>query len=348
NAVKFLSKAIEIAETIKDTTKVLNYSEYLMRHYLVIKDIEQANRVKNIYLSKYGSLNPDLALDLSYLYAVKYMPDSSSYYIKVINGLTLDDKQKLMAIKANSALQAAKGNYKEAMRLSEQFSYISDSLSHNNDKLAIANMEFERANQRKEELTSQLQVSRNVNVSIMLICLVAIVSVILTVFLYRRQRNIVASNRELYRQLSKEKINEHKELSELLANNNDLKLIFERYLTFIRTLVNICTVLPEKHGLEIIRKAINPEISSELVSGLVQFVNMQNDNILNKLSSQYPKISRQQIGLICLTALDFSDAEIALILGYRTSSIRVLRRRLEKKLDFDGKFKELLKNQGAV
>ena len=342
-AVSNLTKAIDIAEDIKDSTYLLEYTEYLLRHYLLCKDISNAVKVKDKYLSKYNSFNNDLLLDFSYLYALRQMPDSSSYYMDYINNQTLNEKEESMRIKVMVALLAAKGNYKSALDYQSQFLARNDSLFFNNDKIEIATVESQNANARKNDLLHQLKSSKHFSIRIITLCLIIAVLTIITAILYRRQRKINKTTKELYDLLLQDKVNEHEELSTQLNQNIDLKLLLDRHVNLMKTLVGLCSLLPENIGLKLLREAMGRGFNSKLVSGLIQFVNVRHDNILIKLADLYPSLTRSNIELICLSALDFSDSEIALILGYKENSIRVIRRRLEKELNYNGKFKDLLK-----
>lgn len=100
------------------------------------------------------------------------------------------------------------------------------------------------------------------------------------------------------------------------------------------------------------REEINKHVFSEVLlldspNKFLEKMNKTLNNVPEKLKSEYPNISHNEILWCCLFLLGISTNNICLIMGYKSTSLYKFKQRLYKKLNFDNvkDFEQMLQNK---
>ncbi len=210
----------------------------------------------------------------------------------------------------------AKGNYDEAFYYSNVYmTEITDSIVMDIAKKYVTDLETKRLNEqlrhRNRELELRLQRQQSIYVTCIALLSLSLLSV-LGYRYYRRMSVSMAKKEEEIIRLNEQITSDKNRVAELLAENEALQKEISQY-----------TPTQAQRGLAIVSRLQEAPylIEKEDMKSIFAVTNQMHKNVLLRLASQYPLLSRIDLSYCCLVFLGFTNAEICTILNVTESAI---------------------------
>lgn len=261
--------------------------------------------------------------------------DSTRYYLHKVGVLTeMSTNYYLLWL----TLHKNEGNYKEALYYAQKIIDTSDSKNKRKLKISFAGLE-KKYKYQGLQITNQDLTIKNKQRGLLLLVTLLTLSIFVVVFLYWRLRT---RNKEL--EYQKDIANKKQELlekeKENTAKEKENNALLEKQLKFQTILLlNI-----EQHrdnsakqtGYWNKKKQINkPAQNKAFSTELIACVDMEYNNISQRLKVKYPELSDNDIITCCLMLTGFETGMIATIFDVNIESIFIRRSRIRKKLNLE-------------
>jgi hypothetical protein len=331
SAFTYLRAANNLAKEIGDSVNFYNSTELLARAYEKIGDYQAS---KSMALSAINSMVQGINLvdcycDASVAYAnIGDVKQSLFYYDKfnsVFNPSSI--REKVLNLVLLREIEKARGNFKLALAYYVQADSIYDSITQSSEKSRLTNFEDKYKRQKSELDNSNI---RQDNLSLLVILLCVIVLLLLATFFIYYLHNRLVERTFFCDQLSAEAIASHEELLKKIHSESRLRKTMVTQIEIIRKLINSCNNTTDKTSKIFVcefKEAMRIKNDKSFWTDLRFFIDENYNNIISRLSANYPKLNDDDINFISLICCGFSYIEIAICLGYSKSTSAAVRKR---------------------
>ena len=332
SAAYYLNKSLDIAYSINDTTDVLITLEILAR----MKNFEGKYReakdmLTPLDLNYCRAVRNNLLVDLTMAYANLEMPDSARYYYSMLPREPKDSVESVIFRKSLVRVLASEGRYEEAYKLSLVAKDDENALLDNKDKTEL--FQTEKVYTKNKTNTFVKKISWLWTTLIVSIIVAVMLTLIFFILRIKSQTEI-------------------EKLTSLIAKRQSMitksQLIKQKYvekqIELIRKSLEIYVYLPDNLKTNTLKDGINiSNDKSYLWESLYEYVNMRNNDILERLKSNGNNIDEFEIKIVTLMLCGLDSREIALCLGFNSdSSVRSRCSRIKGKLGISEKLIDYL------
>ncbi len=327
-------KAVKLAQEFKDNEKIFSINELKCRQLSRVDSSRyKAKRIALLCLNNYKKyINNDLLLDLAYLYAMENKLDSAEYYLEYVKeSQSPGDEQRIILRKYEilSIIAKCQGKTNDGNSFVAAGSCLSDSIINNTVKYRIEKIENDFNHQQHNDI-----VSRNDRLHWSIIVLIAIAAVViallLTVHLHR-----LRYTKAIIKELSSIQPDAHEELiSQLDDNSDNIERLLSNLVTLLKSCANNERQNPTSKMLQIIKDDIAGLTNDSFWKELRLYLDKKHHGIISNLADN-PDLTEKDLKFIELTCCDFSNVEIAIILGYAPKYVSNKRKILARKLGIE-------------
>ena len=253
-----------------------------------------------------------------------------------------DDQYRMYYLGCLSELALAKKDSISYLRYGQESDRIADSLKANTQKLDILATEtvFDK------ELTEQTKKKHESHI-LWLTTLLVVVSVAMCAFFYRRKHRYD----DLINDFRQERLVQMGNISKLEQDNRELMIKDQNLKDFItahtalmRNVIQACYHDPRNRLSDQVKKIVKyQKKNKQMWLRLYDYIDMEYNGIMRHTATAYPQLNEKDKLLLALTCLDYSCAQIALIMGYaNASTIGGNRQRLASKMGLTGSLKSYI------
>ena len=332
-AETLLMQASEIAISINDTNK-LNYCKSALTLLFFYQErYEEAQQlIRQVIANPNLILGSDFFFSAANVYSRLGLRDSALLFLNYAKQISDDsDFKRINYLYSLSELALADGDTITYLRLSQESEFIADSLKSNVEKLIIYNVDQEydkevaKSIKKKQVLTKWLSIAMLIMSFVMLI-------VILLVH-YRKSHRYD----QLVNELKQEAIEANSQQSfgfKPAITDQHLRNFVNEHTAMMRDVIEECYHAPTSILSKNIQKIIKyQEKNKDAWVNLFPYIDMENNNIITETQKNFPQLDEKEIMMVALTAMGYSCAQIAIILGYSSAQgITTIRNRVAKKM----------------
>ncbi|NBW35490.1 MAG: hypothetical protein EBR30_10825 [Cytophagia bacterium] len=279
---------------------------------------------------------------LSYNYLKLNKIDSALFYSKKAYQIVKGRGMKLETINSTYVLSEVfktRGKFDSAYYYSDIYHHNKDSLFNieNQRKLSTLYAEIETiAKQREiEGLEKQKEIDAIQNRNLMLIILlgaIAFTSILISLFLYYRnsQKKQALNNLLLQQELDKRNKDLHEQALKMIYMNNSFMEIEE-------SLKRLHFQSPDS-AKDIRQLLSNLQLNKTLEKewdNFNRYFGTVHGNFFNKINAEFPELTTSEKRLASLIKMNLTNREIASILNIESTSVKIAKYRLKKKLNLD-------------
>ncbi len=347
-ALEYYLKAIEMSTEIGNQNWLANHLGNLGSLYMIVGNPESLNlferrlQIKEQQEDTAGISRANYLIGNYYVFKQNYRK-ALPYLTKSMDLARKTDQLSLLNLCAEKLSKAYAGmdDYEKAYRYSKKFKEYNDSLDlqANTEKIMRLTLQNEF---RKEQQTEELK-NQNSKIRQTLVAFLLIISILLILFLFWRQRSRVRQHVLQQQQLEIENraLQEELEFKDKLMGDN---------INYLLKKNELLTEVIEK--LNQIKSRLRPEnqktvnnIILEMQSGIqdntweefeLRF-NQIHSEFYDQLMNRFPELSSNETRLCAFLKLNMTSREIAAITGQTVKSIETARTRLRKKLEIANK-----------
>jgi DNA-binding CsgD family transcriptional regulator len=329
-------KALALADNNKFKREQSILREGIGVAYREIKDLVHAEKFfREAWGFAVDSLEKArISYNLARVFVQNNHNDSATYYIQ--KSLKYLSGEKDVYLSANiyktwSAFEEKEHDFQEALNMYKIYNKHLASILDQNKNSAVLEVQKKYNFQVIETRNKQLLIDRQ---RIFLFSLVLLF--ILIVLIFSINRRSVQNKRKLAE--AEQKIYHLKELAQSFnKKENSLRNILLQHFDILKKTALLEGYLKEddkKKGKHLIQKF------NEIVYGrenldwdlLYKTLNNINDGFFDRLRNEYPQLDESEFRICCLSYIEFSNTEIAIILNYSINTIQVKRSSIRKKL----------------
>ena len=352
NAEKILKKALDLAQRLNDTISIIDNCHSLMVLYYENHQYQNAyESVQHILKLNLQELDPNVCLSISSVYSRLGILDSAVVFLNMIQPEFTDNPYFKMSFWGSlSDIALAHGDSLTHLQLKNQIEQLADSLESNHVKYDILKAE----NQYDAELKQSHQAEHKkthhwlVIVSIILIS-VSLLIIRLLINHYKRKHTYDRLIQEIKANNEKQRFDlsiMESRINELHIQDTQLRDFINSHLALISDVVEACYHEPRNKLAQKIERIFKyQDDNKEKLSKLYDFIDMEYNDIMKDTKLHYPNLDERDQLLIALTCLGYSNAQIAMILGYvNLTSISGCRLRLTKKMGLNCHLNDYIKH----
>ncbi len=325
------NKAQTLASELKDTFNL--FSIFVNRSILFLND--SSFQESKDYLIKAFSLSPKFIENyhyslLSHAYAKLGIVDSAVFYLQKANHGLFTPYDSLMRYKALKEISIAKGDFAKANQFDKTYYRLSDSLEHNNERYSMSKFESDFNNENSASKSRMI-----ISLSRLIYYLIAVFIIALTVlFLYyiKKKNDFL----KLISDLKNDNFSKYEELKNNLVDFDDhfSKTMNLKLKTFEEIMSGAYNEQQDYLSTEIAHK-ITPinDSDKKFWNGLFSYLNFKHNGVMNRITQDYPQLSKADYNFIGLMCCGFSDAAIAVCKHYRnTHTVRGRKQKIRAKM----------------
>lgn len=333
SAIFYYRMAEKQAMPIHDSLLISSVYRNIGSAFLQQGDYKQAmhyyNRVPLTHISIYDSNKWYL---MAKLYVKTGNPDSARFYLNRINDLheIAPDYYRLWQY-----IYEKEGKLKEALRVANKITQVKDSMNERKLKVSFAGMD-KKYKYQNLQMENQNLVIQNKQKELYLLFVLFAGSIFIVIVSFWRLRtkkrafevqNEMLEKEKAFMNIEKEKVEKEKENNGLLEKQLKLQSIImlniEQYRkNSIKRPGNIKNDSVETDSVQ----------STTFFEELIACMDLEYDNISQRLESNFPGLSKRDILICCLLLAGFDTGMIATILDVKLESITKHRYRLRTKL----------------
>ncbi len=348
-SIRASRRALELAQVMADPVEVADMSGNLGACFMLagqsdsaLAYLEKDGRYNLHYGNLAGAagsliLQTNIRLQQHNLSAVTLLFERVDSIQRVCS--CFSDPMKLNYYTYRSAYNRMKGDYKTAVNLQDSISKYQDLVNNSRNKSIFRNLELDIVKKNNETKLALLQSERKVGRltrNLLIIFLIFLVSTFLQFFLRLRQKQ--RNDKQLYEvQLQ----NAREQLESYLHNIREKNRLLETLTREVeehrekdRSLLQPDeTKNAEEEQYETLAKIRNASLITE--DGWVKFaelVESVHKHFFVKLKDKAPGLTPGEVRLATLIKLNFSNKEMASVLGISPESVTKARQRLKKRL----------------
>jgi len=133
-------------------------------------------------------------------------------------------------------------------------------------------------------------------------------------------------------------------IKELDIRDSKLNDFINSQIVLFREVIEQCYKIPNTNLVKQFREVLTyQENNKEKWGALNEYIDMRYHHFLSDTLKHYPQLNERDTMLIALTIMDFSCAQIAMVMGYANpSSIGPLRQRVAKKMGLECTLKQYI------
>jgi hypothetical protein len=317
SALVYLHKAEVLSSRTHDTILVSTLYRNLGNIYLMKKDFKRAiNVLEKIPLTHQSLLDSNKWFLLAYAYKQADMYSIADQYLSKITEL---GEMAPQYYRLKQAIFKQSGNILVALNYAEKARLATDSLQNRRLDISFAGLE-KKYKYKNLQLSNQKHVikEKQQRIWILTTTLILLVGILLV---------LLWNNKVKTRQL---KLN-----AELIEKEKENNLLLEKQLQLQKILL---LNVENYHRLSIkrpdnISNSLTPSDNPTLYEELIACMDIQYNNISQRLKKQYSNLTKDDIIISCLLLAGFETGMIATILDIKNDSVKVRRTRLRKKLN---------------
>ena len=332
-AEELLLQASEIALSINDINK-LNYSKSaLTQLYYNQHRYEEARKlVGQVIAHSDLKLSSDFYFSAANVYSKLGLRDSAykffDYAIKISDN---SDYYRMNYLYSLSILALANNDSVTYLKLNQESEFIADSLKSNIEKLEIYNID----QKYDKEITHILQ-KKQIKTKGLLIGISFLIALLMTIFLimyYRKKHRYD----QLIGELRLEAIEINGQLNVGIKHpisDQNLRKFVNEHTLLMREMIEECYHAPNSVLSKNIKKIVNFQYKNkDSWINMFPYIDMENNNIMTVTKNDFPQLDDKDLMMVALTAMGYSCAQIAIILGYSSAQgITTIRNRVAKKM----------------
>lgn len=343
DAINYYNSANRIAHELNDTTSIYTITTSKALLYLIDSlYYECKNCIFEAFKLKWENRSNNDFYILSQAYANLNMIDSAEYFLNNVENTTDDSYERLQRYRSFFAINKAKKNFGEVEKFNSLCRKLSDSLEYNNVKYDINS--FEISYDDKRLYTKNNSLSSQANIIACLITAILFIVLLFCIFYFIRRKN----QEKLINKIENESFLKYEELMKSLASfdNHFGKAMTLKLKAFEEIMSGAYNEQQDYLNSEIAHK-ITPidDSDKKFWDGLFSYLNFRYDDIMEKITKEYPQLSKADVNFIGLMCCGFSDAAIAVCKRYRnTASVRSRRRQIKEKMGLEKSLIEYLKS----
>ena len=344
-ADSMLLEASQIARNLQDTSYIIYNDLSLAVLYYYQGKYQQARR---LFQEMFTFNNPTndyvLFFTAAKVYARLGVLDTAEMYhdIACDNHYGDESLYRMHYLRSLSELALARKDTVASIRLSMESDRIDDSLTSNHEKFKILNTEVTHD---KESVENNLRKhkSREKSFILLIVAMVILLTLVLLLVYCMVQRYIHRYD-ELIADLQKENQNQSDNLKTLQNNIDNLRIdddklraFFNSHMNMMREMIEECYHTPHGPLAKNIRQIVKyQEENTGIWNKLYSYLDMEYNNIMSSTMERFPQLGDKDLLMIALTCVGYTCAQIAIVLGYSSSSgISTIRKRIASKMGLD-------------
>lgn len=328
---KYLSQALELAKTIKDTILISTTYKVIGNTYFITKDYHTALKyyllspTTNIETYDYNKWT-NIAwcyYELGHLDSAKLYCSKIKFPHKTQNYLFYQIDQFYYDILKH--ISKDEGNIGKAFYYAEKEAEIKDSISKINLRNSFAGLEkkYNYDKLRIKNTKLELQYKQR---GIIILFVILTLSLLIIMFIFKNYQNN-KDQLHIQQQLNDQKrklLEKVIENNELLQRQNRIQQILLQNVENFKTQTFKASLISGKRN--------TPEDIKSIKDEIIIYADTSYNNISRRLSEQFPRLTERDIFICCMLLNEFDTGMIATILEVKTESINIHRSRLRKKL----------------
>ena len=351
-AESMLMEASQLARNLQDTSYIIYNDLSLAVLYYYQGKYTQARR---LFWELFASKNPQndyiLFFTAANVYARLGILDSAEMYHNLAceNKNGDESRYRMYYLRSLSELAVARKDTLTSLRLAQESERIDDSLTSNHKKFIILNTEVTH-DQESAENNQRKHKSRETSY-VWLIVTIIVLALLVMLLGYRLSRRNAHRYDELIADLRKENQNQSDNLKTLQNNIDNLRIDDDKlrdyinsHIDMMRNVIEECYHAPHGPLAMKIRKIVKyQEENAGIWNKLFHYLDMEYNNIMSSTIEHYPQLGDKDLLMISLTCMGYSCAQIAIVLGYSSSSgISTIRKRIASKMGLDCSLSEYI------
>ena len=335
-AETLLMRACDIALSVGDTSK-LNYSKSaLTLLYYNEQRYEEARRlIGQVIANSDMNLGSDFYFTAANVYARLGMRDSALWFFNFSKQIDDNsDYYRMNYLYCLSELALANGDTITYLKLNQESELIADSLKSNVEKLNIYDIdqkfdkEVSRIIQKKQIKAKRLLIGVSI--------LVALMMLLLLLMYYRKVHRYDILIDELRKEALEANNHQSLDLKPTISDQH-LKDFISEHTALMREVIEECYHAPNSVVSKNIQDIVKyQEKNKDAWVNMFPYIDMENNNIMTITKKDFPQLDEKDLMIVALTAMGYSCAQIAIILGYSSArGITTIRNRVAKKMGID-------------
>ena len=344
-AESMLLEASNLAKKLKDTANIANNDYALAVHYFYERNYNKARQLfwEMSALKNYGTGYKSFFMAAN-VYARLGIIDTAEIFLAIACENRVEDEAvfRMYHLRTLSEIAFAKRDTISSLRLSSESDSIEDSLTSNERKLIILQTEVnhDKESARKKEHYHGIKDKSR----IWLFVFSAIAFSLILLWLYRRWRRNVHIYDQLISDLKEENKNQSNDLIALQNNINRLKIDDQGLKDFINVhmgmlseVIEECYHSPHSPLSKNIKRIVKyQDQNAENWGKLYHYLDVEYNDVMSSTKERFPQLEQMDLLVIALTCMGYSCAQIAIVMGYSSSSgISTIRKRIASKMGLD-------------
>ncbi len=340
SALFYERKSLEIAKQYNNLTEQIEVNQSIGVILLEEGDTRLSKEITLYALALSKQANdsnrlPEIYGNLADVYQKENKIDSAMYYAELALMSTDDNDYKSTLYGTLSDIEASRGNYQKALEYLNVYADYADSLYNQKQSQNVLEIQkkynFELIQNANRKLANE-------RLWLFIAFILLAVSSFLVYFINRAKNKeaLLQSKQHVY-QLKEMVVEKANEGSRNMEKNKELKSILFRQLDILKkiSLLEVYLGKEEKKTGQTVLKKVNGIIydSNENFDWTIfyQSVNVLYDDFLARLATQYPSLTPDEVLVCCLSKIEFTNDEIALLMKANTNIIQKKRSSIREK-----------------
>ena len=340
-ADSLLMEASILARQLQDTARIV-YNDLS----LIVLDYYQGRYEKAQKLiwevNNYGieELDYKMYFKAVCVYARLGILDTAQIYLDLARKNFSGDKAlyEMHYLKSLSDLALAKGDTLTSLRLENKSERIEDSLKSNEQKFEILRIEdsHDKISMNDARLNHKKTIS-----SYQWIIVFVIILLVLSVFYYffrmHHYDRLISGLKKDIKNQSVDMKKLRNNFEHLKINDKNLKSLITSHIDMMQQMIEECYHSPHGPLAKSIRRIVKfQEDNKDIWNDLYQYLDTECNNIMSVTVERFPQLSDKDLLVIALTCLEYSCAQIAIVLDYSSSAgISTIRKRIATKMNLE-------------
>ncbi len=337
-AVSTLLSASKLAQRWNDTALYVSSQKSLLQTYYIQGKYEQALQLIHSITSDFHNQSIEFLANVADVYAKLGMPDSAEFYLRFIKDQTFKSViDELFYLESLGEIALARGDSATYRAMEQKCGFKNDSLQMLETPIKLMQAEDTINKATTQQSYKQRRILSNWLVATCLACLVLIAVVVLIVYRSQHRYDMLITELAALAPNTAQPIsgdNQRNKLEELGIQDHELKDFFDYHTRLMRELTELCSRDADVKPVQEIKKAIRYQEQHQYIwAKLNDYIDLKYNGIMSRAKQDHPQLNDRDLLLLALSTLDFSCAQIAIIMGYANpTSIGVIRQRLAKKM----------------
>lgn len=342
-----LMEAKDLASQLKDTISYVKTLQNLMQTLYYQKKYNAAYVLaKEVMTFPSVGDNHEFYANAAEVFAKLGKPDSAELLLKKIPRERLNNViEEIMYLEGMGEIALARGDTSTYKKLTAECMRKDDSLQMLDSSIKIMKVEASQEEDARQHISEKHQLTSNRLIFAVILSVLALL--FFGLYDYRKTHKYDRLIKEL-RSESDSHTSDledlQKKLVELDIRDTRLKHCLDFNIEIFREVMEECYRMPDDRLVKKLKRIIQFKEQNKVEwTKLYDYLDMRYNDIMADTRKNHPQLDERDLLLLALSVLDFSCAQIALVMGYTNpTSVGVIRQRLAKKMRLQGTLRQYI------